>query len=347
MIKISLNELDKKLKSFNKIRLSDYDKLTDRGLFKCLVCEYIYEASFANMYHNGGCKSCSGHLKLTKDGINEKLKSRNIVLVDDYVNNKTIVKFKCLKKFCSHTWLAKPENVLHGTGCPKCAGNIKLTRDEVVERLKDKDVSLIGDYVTNRTKTLCQCKFCNHTWNTTLDKIFMGRRCPKCFGKNILTNAEVDKRLEGRNITRLDNYVNCTIKLRWRCDICGNVWDAVPKKVYRGTGCPDCKLKNETRIRNWLREKYGEDNIKKLTVRFNNRNYMIDFVVNGVFIEYNGEQHYQPIEFWGGQKAFEKQQKRDQELRDYCKENNIRLIEIPYWLSHEDQYNLLKGLNDE
>ena len=66
--------------------------------------------------------------------------------------------------------------------------------------------------------------------------------------------------------------------------------------------------------------------------------------MNGIFIEYNGGQHYFPIKWFGGESAFIKQQKRDNDLRDYCTMNNIRLIEIPYWLSHNEQYKLVEDL---
>lgn len=47
-------------------------------------------------------------------------------------------------------------------------------------------------------------------------------------------------------------------------------------------------------------------------------------------IEYQGEQHYFPIEHFGGQEAYEKQVKFDNLKREYCLKNNIPLLEISY-----------------
>lgn len=47
-------------------------------------------------------------------------------------------------------------------------------------------------------------------------------------------------------------------------------------------------------------------------------------------IEFQGIQHYQPVEFFGGQAQFEKQQRYDQLKRDYCRKKGIKLVEIPY-----------------
>jgi hypothetical protein len=42
-------------------------------------------------------------------------------------------------------------------------------------------------------------------------------------------------------------------------------------------------------------------------------------------IEYNGIQHYEPIEYFGGQDAFEYRCKLDLLKHDLCKENNCKL----------------------
>lgn len=72
--------------------------------------------------------------------------------------------------------------------------------------------------------------------------------------------------------------------------------------------------------------------------------YLPDY---NICIEYNGKQHYQSIQYFGGDKNFQKQQQRDGIKRKYCRRNNIKLIEIAY----NDDFNismnnLLKVVND-
>ena len=45
-------------------------------------------------------------------------------------------------------------------------------------------------------------------------------------------------------------------------------------------------------------------------------------------IEYQGTQHDKPVEFFGGQKAFDENLKRDARKRQLCKENGVKLIEV-------------------
>lgn len=51
-----------------------------------------------------------------------------------------------------------------------------------------------------------------------------------------------------------------------------------------------------------------------------------------VAIEYNGEQHYKYIPYFhkGGTIDFEKQQKRDLEVEEYCKSVGISLLQIKF-----------------
>lgn len=47
--------------------------------------------------------------------------------------------------------------------------------------------------------------------------------------------------------------------------------------------------------------------------------------------EYQGKQHFEPIEIFGGEENFLKQQKRDELKKELSKKNNIKLIYINYW----------------
>jgi len=65
--------------------------------------------------------------------------------------------------------------------------------------------------------------------------------------------------------------------------------------------------------------------------------FMIDYKNTKIFIEYNGRQHYEPVQFGGismerATEKFRKQQIHDQIKKDYCTENDYPLL----WISHKD-----------
>ena len=67
-----------------------------------------------------------------------------------------------------------------------------------------------------------------------------------------------------------------------------------------------------------------------------NAKLLFDFVIFNkenelkCLIEYDGIQHYYPIDFFGGQEAFEYLQKCDNIKNNFCKNNNIKLYRIKY-----------------
>ena len=62
--------------------------------------------------------------------------------------------------------------------------------------------------------------------------------------------------------------------------------------------------------------------------------------------EFQGGQHYFPVDFAGkgydwAKKQFSINQYRDEIKRNYCNDHGIKLIEIPYWeLNNTEQYIL-------
>lgn len=118
-------------------------------------------------------------------------------------------------------------------------------------------------------------------------------------------------------------------------------------KEYRN-GCPLCNKisKGEDEIYSYLVE-YKIQFIKEYRFSdcFYKRRLPFDFYLPdyNTVIEYNGEQHYKPVKIFGGTKHYEETVLRDQIKQDYCKNNNIVMIIIPYW----DFKNIRNILNKE
>lgn len=144
------------------------------------------------------------------------------------------------------------------------------------------------------------------------------------------------------------NYINNDTKIIIGCPICGD-FEIRPGDFLRQTGCPRChpkSLKKEF-IAKWM----DDNNIKYVRnypiILSNNRRAFIDFYTNGVFIEYNGIQHYKDVKFFkNGHNivpfSLENQQERDKLVSEYCKLNNIPIIWLNYTQSDRDIIEILK-----
>lgn len=99
-------------------------------------------------------------------------------------------------------------------------------------------------------------------------------------------------------------------------------------------GCPRCsESKGEREIRNYLDRnniKYSEEHTfegwadnNKLRFDF----YLIDY---DICIEFDGVQHFKPIERFGGEEYFKDIKRKDGIKNKFCFDNKIKLIRIPY-----------------
>ena len=75
------------------------------------------------------------------------------------------------------------------------------------------------------------------------------------------------------------------------------------------------------------------------------RKLKFDFYLpkKNLIIEFDGEQHFKPMDYFGGEKLFKMQQKYDIIKNDYAKTNKIQLIRIPYNRLNDIQ-NILNNL---
>ena len=60
-------------------------------------------------------------------------------------------------------------------------------------------------------------------------------------------------------------------------------------------------------------------------------------------IEYDGEHHYIPIDGWGGEEKYHKVLENDEIKNNYCDDNNIELLRIPYTKTKEEIIDMIKS----
>src|SRR5271170_2170450 len=100
---------------------------------------------------------------LTKKEIDRRLELKNISVISEFKNTTSKPLFR--HKFCGYEWMATLDNVLRLSGCPKCAGNIKLSNTIIDDRLKGTRRKRIGDYVNIDTPIDFKCLDCEDIRN--------------------------------------------------------------------------------------------------------------------------------------------------------------------------------------
>lgn len=121
-----------------------------------------------------------------------------------------------------------------------------------------------------------------------------------------------------------------------------------PRDHLKGSGCRlcgNCKSKGEMYIALWLREnniEYIEQ--KKFADCKNIKLLRFDFYLtqHNKLIEFDGRQHFEPTEFFGGEEKFVIRQKNDEIKNNYALTNNIPLLRIKYDTNIASVNDLLK-----
>lgn len=142
-----------------------------------------------------------------------------------------------------------------------------------------------------------------------------------------------------------------------KCGNCGRLYEACIENVKNGSLCPYCKPSNNSRcvenIQNILDklqiEYKREYTFSDLRADNNLNTLRFDFAIfikdKILLLEIDGEQHYKPIDFFGGKKSFIQLQKNDNKKNKYIEnKENIFLVRIPYFSFKEVDESYVKNI---
>ena len=280
----------------------------------------------------------------------------NITVLGVYNGNKIKIKHQC--KICEHIWETKPLRIIQGHGCPECAKKQRpisktMSHDNFVSRanMLYPDIDIIGKYLGTHNRIEVKCKICGHIWKPKAATLLIphgehgGTGCKKCYTKTQSKNTEVFKQelsMLNLNVELVGDYVNSYTKTIFRCCKCNQLceWLTTPSSVLSGAKSPMCNMSNgaleikkflEDNNIQYIPEKNFHDCKNKQLLPF-------DFYLPDLkcCIEYDGEQHFSPINFNGcsnekAQQSFQSTQINDEIKNLYCCRNNIKLIRIPFF----------------
>lgn len=174
------------------------------------------------------------------------------------------------------------------------------------------------------------------TCNTQYKKIagnFVDKRkksiCKKCFPTQ--PNIFKTSYLPPNGYKLIGQYKGMQVKTLVRHLDCGFIWEVKPNNLENGKGCPKCNKKiskGEQKIIQWLKNQ-NINFIHQYNLNIDEHHLTIDFYIPqyDLYIEYNGEQHYNPVAFFGGLEKFKKQIELDNLKKDFLKE---KLLIISY-----------------
>lgn len=128
-------------------------------------------------------------------------------------------------------------------------------------------------------------------------------------------------------------YINSQNSVTIVCPLHGD-FNQKPQVHMSGSGCRKCsESKGEKEIRGFLEKNKIEFSREHIFLNCKNKSHLrFDFYLPSrrTVIEFDGIQHFQPVEYFGGVTAYNLLKENDKIKNDYCEENYINLIRIRY-----------------
>ena len=324
-----------------------------------------------------GCPKCADEhrndrKKLTKDIFIERAqkihKNKYDYSLVNFSTNKDKVTIICPEHGPFEQAVDKHINARHG--CPKCAPNYKLTREDFLERAREVhgekyDYSLIV-YKGVDTKVKIICPEHGAFEQSPYSHVNRGFGCPKCSGRYMDTEYFIEKAklVHGDKYDyNLVKYVDNKSKVCIICPKHGEFWQTSSRHLS-GAGCPKCasiESPEEILTTNRLKERFPEFNIE---TQYNNDErypFKCDIYVSelDLFIELNifwtHDDHWfdksslkdrEQLEFWSDKKtefydtAIETWTKRDVKKRETARKNKLNYVTLWNKQDIEDWFNL-------
>jgi hypothetical protein len=341
----------------------DYSLVVDRGVGSKveIICKVhgVFKQLYSSHLNGRGCKKCGILSRVEKqisDTDNFIMKATELhkgaYCYDRVSYKKAQDKVIIFCNKCKNYFTQRGYSHLSGKGCNTCgiiARAIKKTSD--TETFIGKARQVHGDkYCYENTKykginieLSIYCKSCKRDFQQKPSSHVRGSGCQVCG-----TATKIEKRTSNTNTfiekaQRIHNDKYCyknteykknDIKVSIYCKGCKSDFQQSPDSHLYGQGCNVCvESKGERAIRNHLTGKIEFETEKSFKYDKSVSRLRFDFWVPSfnLCIEYQGVQHYQKIDYFGGEKALLKSKERDRKKSEFCIKNNIKLIIIPYW----------------
>lgn len=278
-----------------------------------------------------------------------RLKHPNLKVLGEYINSQTKI---IVEDNLGIKYLTKP-NDLSSLHPPTIQTAINKTDAFIIKlRLIQPKLIVLGEYINSQAKILVQDELGIH-YNIL----------PNDLLQNVTPSIQsaVDKNQAFKKMAQnihnslydysLVHYDKRGAKVNIKCNHCKLIFSQRPDKHLQGDGCPICNSsKGEIKIQNLLEELNIDFKKNKTFKKCKYKSLLkFDFYLPdyNTCIEYDGRQHFETVEAWGGKLNLQEIQKRDEIKNNFCLNNQISLLRIKYTNLKETENIIRDYLNQQ
>jgi hypothetical protein len=267
--------------------------------------------------------------------------------------NEKIVKGICLKYGATKSCGCLHKETVRNNNFEELAGQRfgKLTVISLVESKYDK------------LHWLCRCDCGNETTVSTSGLKSGHTQSCGCYQDEVASNVHL-KDLIGRKfgkltvIERAENSKTGLVRYHCQCE-CGNITTVINSHLLGGNiqscGCWAYSRLEECVVEYFKKQEYINSIDYECQKTFQGLtgtggkllSYDFIFYINdkpAYLIECQGQQHYNAVDFFGGEEQFERQKMHDELKKEYAESLGIPFIEIPFHLTNDQIEDTLRNL---
>ena len=305
---------------------------------KCNSCGKIYSfARLSSVFKKSKkyvCQECGRRKKIRirfEQSLKDKFRNEHIEILE-FTTTQHPITYKCLK--CGHQYQYKIADSVKKKKhlCDICYKEEDPYSIEIKERFrtfikKSSKWELVQNDFSTTDNVECKCLECGKINSKSIYDYMknIGCTCGRWNTKEKLLNAFGSEYKLLSDCTTNDTRVSVQHS-------CGYVYTLVPHRFLAGYArCPRCSKKHsagENSIKHWLTEN-NIDFVMEKPVKIKNHLLRFDFYLPyyDIFIEFQGKQHFEQVDCWGGKQGFLQRQKYDNLKREFC---GNKLYEISY-----------------
>lgn len=329
-------------KNANNFELVSYQGSHIPVKVKCKTCGFVKSNVTPTQFKKAPLCPVCDDINRTNESFLYELNLKfgdEYIALSKYINTDTNVYF--FHKDCGRVISMRPSSLLNKNRCTNCYGTHKYTQEELFKVVHSYNKGAFLDPSKESTNDNLNIYYmdCGHYDQTDLHKFRDNPTCPICRRaqsdrkRHLDFSHDVAKWGLVKQLEPLDS-LSKTESIKVRCLKCGWEWHTNPGPLKYGHGCPKCNQSRGEHTITLILDKAG---IKyyypyKTKGLRDKKVLHYDFYIpdQSILIEYQGGQHYNPVDYFGGEKQFKKQQEHDRMKSEYAKEHGLKLIAIPY-----------------
>ena len=313
----------------------------------------IFKIRYGHIKRGNGCRSCgidsqAKKITLTYEDVKNYIETNTPykLVSTEYVKANNKLDVECHKH---GIFKIRYSCIKSGVGCSKCYNDKLKNKYEDVKNYIETNTpyKLVStEYVGtfNQLEILCKT---HGVFKIKYDNIKQGNGCRRCSNESLADKRkynykDVKNYIETNTPYKLvsTEYVNNREKLDLECLDHGLI-KITYGSITQGRGCKQCAFEQT--------ESKGEKQCREIFQRLTGKEFINirpDFMKNpetkhnleldgyckelNLAFEYDGKQHFESVNLFGGEKSLKKTIHLDSLKNELCINNNVKLIRIPY-----------------